>query len=457
MNTADKPSASAGLAIETANLNKAYRIWRDPSARLKAPIWEALSDVLPGSVQPQFMRKRGGRDGRSPYFHDFYALKDIHLEIGHGEAVGIVGRNGSGKSTLLQIIAGTLTPTSGRARVNGRVAALLELGSGFNPDFTGRENVYLNASILGLTRAEIDERFDDIAAFADIGEFIEQPIKTCSSGMIMRLAFAVVAHVDPDILIIDEALAVGDVRFQRKCAERMSDYREAGKTLLLVSHSGADITRLCDRAVWLDGGKIRRVDRAKPVIEEYHAFMALGAGMIKPPQKSEAPHNSGDGFILHPIPTNACITGDGGAMIEGIAITTPGGYPLPVITHAQSVRITVAYRTEVEIGRLFAGVQIVNAQGMRLLTNSNIIMGEEVPPLAAGTRGQISFEFVMPEISNGSYLIAVGLNDGDFDNHIRLCFVADALGFEVLSTSPYQRQAGYFKITECAFKHSLRS
>lgn len=446
--------AAPDIAIEVSGVSKAYRIWRDPAARLKAPVWEALGGIWPRSLQPRYLRKRSRFEGASPYFQDFHALRDISLQVARGEAVGIVGCNGSGKSTLLQIIAGILTPTAGSVHVNGRVAALLELGSGFNPEFTGRENVYLNASILGLTRDEIDTRFDAIAAFADIGEFIDQPIKTCSSGMIMRLAFAVVAHVDPEILIVDEALAVGDVRFQRKCAERMTEFREAGKTLLLVSHSGADITRLCNRAIWLDSGTVRRIGQAKIVVEEYHAWMTLGAGLLKRPAKlSEDRRTASGGIELVRIPANACITGEGGAHIEGIALTTTGGEPLHTLDGAARVRITVAYYAEVEIGQPFFGVQVLNAQGLRLLSNSNIVIGEEVASIAAETRGQISFEFDLPELTNGSYLVAIGINDGDIDRHIRLCFVADALSFEMISTNRYQRQSGLIKLTECVFRH----
>ncbi|MDX8377458.1 MAG: ABC transporter ATP-binding protein, partial [Mariprofundales bacterium] len=210
------------IAIRVQNICKYYQIYSNPQDRLKQSLWR----------------------GRKQFYREFKALDDVSFEVKKGETVGIIGRNGSGKSTLLQIICGTLAPTSGDVEVNGRVAALLELGSGFNPEFTGRENVYMNATILGLSKKEIDARFDDIVAFADIGEFIEQPVKTYSSGMMMRLAFAVAINVKPDVLIIDEALSVGDVAFQRKCFGKIEEIRDAGATIMFVSHSEGSIVNL---------------------------------------------------------------------------------------------------------------------------------------------------------------------------------------------------------------------
>lgn len=207
--------------------------------------------------------------GKKRFYREFWALKDISFEVRKGECVGIIGRNGAGKSTLLQIITGTLAPTTGEVKLKGRVAALLELGSGFNPEFTGRENVYLNGSILGLTREEIDARYAEILAFADIGEFIDQPVKTYSSGMMVRLAFAVQVMVEPDILIVDEALAVGDALFQRKCYARMDDLVRKGTTLFLVTHSLGEVKRICKKAVYLKSGKISAIGDAVEVAERY--------------------------------------------------------------------------------------------------------------------------------------------------------------------------------------------
>jgi lipopolysaccharide transport system ATP-binding protein len=226
---------SSEAAILAQDVGKCYQIYDKPQHRL----WQGVFR------------------GRRQFYREFWALRDVSLEVQRGETVGIIGRNGSGKSTLLQIIAGTLAPSAGQVKVNGRIAALLELGSGFNPDFTGRENVHLNASILGLSGQQIQDRFDDIAAFADIGEFIDQPVKTYSSGMVVRLAFAVSVYVDAEVLIVDEALAVGDAGFQFKCLDRLKHLTDSGVTLLFVSHDVAMVKSFCDRALYLHQGQER--------------------------------------------------------------------------------------------------------------------------------------------------------------------------------------------------------
>lgn len=232
---------SSDIAISIKNLSKCYQIYDHPRDRLMQ------------MVVPRFQSAIGAK--RKRYYSEFWALRDVNFQVKKGEAVGIIGKNGSGKSTLLQMICGTLSPTSGTIKTEGRIAALLELGSGFNPEFTGRENVYMNAAILGLSKDEIDSKFETIVEFADIGGFIEQPLKTYSSGMMVRLAFSVVINVNPDILIIDEALAVGDELFQRKCFSRIEAIRASGATILFVSHSGAQIIELCDHSILLDAGE----------------------------------------------------------------------------------------------------------------------------------------------------------------------------------------------------------
>ncbi|MER9335547.1 ABC transporter ATP-binding protein [Mesorhizobium sp. M0293] len=243
------------VAIRLRDVSKRYVMFERPEDRFKQMIVPRLERLA-------------GRPPRS-YFRDFAALSGISFDIGRGETVGIIGRNGSGKSTLLQIICGTLQPTSGSVEVNGRIAALLELGAGFNPEFTGRENVFLNALILGVPRKEMEWRFDDIARFAEIGHFINQPVKTYSSGMYVRLAFATAINVDPDILVVDEALAVGDEAFQRKCFARIEEIRERGGTILFVSHGAQTIVQLCDRAMLLDGGEMILQGRPRSVVAQY--------------------------------------------------------------------------------------------------------------------------------------------------------------------------------------------
>ncbi|WP_251864301.1 ABC transporter ATP-binding protein [Achromobacter sp. Marseille-Q4962] len=246
---------SDDISIHVENLGKRYSAYAKPQDRLKEAIWGRVSNAL-------------GRTPRS-MAQDFWALSDVSFDVRKGETVGIVGRNGSGKSTLLQMICGTVTPSQGSIQTHGRVAALLELGAGFNPEFTGRENVYLNASLLGLTHEQIDARFDRIAGFADIGEFIESPVKKYSSGMFARLAFSVAIHTEPDILIVDEILAVGDAAFQRRCLKKFYEIRDAGCTILFVSHDQYQVKSICQRALYLERGKQKAFGPAGRVIDQY--------------------------------------------------------------------------------------------------------------------------------------------------------------------------------------------
>jgi len=247
---------SSEIAIKVENLSKCYQIYDQPRDRLK-------QFILP------HLQRSVGRPSKQ-YFREFWSLKNVSFEIKKGEMVGIIGRNGSGKSTLLQMICGTLNPSHGNIQTVGRIAALLELGSGFNPEFTGRENVYLNGAVLGLNKEEIDARFDGIVAFADIGDFLEQPVKTYSSGMVVRLAFAVAVSVQPNILVVDEALAVGDEAFQRKCFTRISEIRKAGGTILFVTHSTQTIVEMCDRAILLRQGEMVYFGQSHRTVNLYY-------------------------------------------------------------------------------------------------------------------------------------------------------------------------------------------
>ena len=243
---------SSEAAISVRGLSKAFPIYGKPHHRL-------MQMVMPGP--------------KERWYREFHALRDINIDIARGETVGIVGRNGSGKSTLLQLICGTLTPSAGDIHVNGRIAALLELGAGFNPEFTGRENVFLNATVLGLTHAEIVKKFDEIVDFSDIGGFVDQPVKSYSSGMYVRLAFAVAINVNPEILVVDEALSVGDEGFQRKCFARIDAIRDSGATVLFVSHSASTVVDLCDRAILLDRGELLTSGTPRHVISRYQKLL----------------------------------------------------------------------------------------------------------------------------------------------------------------------------------------
>lgn len=247
------------IAIRVSNLSKCYQIYDTPRDRLK-------QFILPR------IRHAVGRQS-AQYFREFWALKDVSFEVKKGETIGIIGKNGSGKSTLLQMICGTLNPTAGSITTHGRIAALLELGSGFNPEFTGRENVYMNASVLGLSKEEIDQRFDDIATFADIGEFIEQPVKTYSSGMFVRLAFSVNIMSQPEIMVVDEALSVGDMAFQAKCMTALRRIQDGGATVLFVSHDISSIKNLCSQAIYLEHGQMKSFGKAASIAEDYERIV----------------------------------------------------------------------------------------------------------------------------------------------------------------------------------------
>ncbi len=291
------PDAKPGdLLIEARGLGKSFELFERPSDRLKNLLW----------------------GHRRSYGRRHWAVRDVSFTVARGEVLGIVGRNGAGKSTLLQMVCGTLTPSEGRLRVQGRVAALLELGAGFNPDFSGIENVYLNAALLGLTRAEIESRIDGILAFADIGDFVQQPVKTYSSGMFVRLAFAVATSVDPQILVIDEALSVGDGAFARKSFERVMQLRERGASILLCSHSVYHVQALCSRALWLDRGQMRDYGPAPKVTAGYET--ALVAEMADKTGKTLA-----SGSADEPAPSAAVAAHAAAARIRSIESWTDDG------------------------------------------------------------------------------------------------------------------------------------
>lgn len=379
------------VVIRIEHAGKCYHMYDKPSDRLK----QALM-----------------RWNRT-YFREFWAVRGVSLEVQRGEAVGIVGRNGSGKSTLLQMIAGTLAPTEGRVQVAGRIAALLELGSGFNPEFTGRENVYLNGTILGLSTREIDDRFDAIAGFADIGTFIDQPVKTYSSGMMVRLAFAVQVQVSPDILIVDEALAVGDALFQKRCFQRLEELRSQGVTLLFVSHDQESVRTLTSRALLLHEGKVRALGTSSEVILEYRRLLhdaetAWGANVtaqaVRAAQQAASakptvnPHvatgkteqsvplaaTSATSSPVPSAPTSAPIPADLApaskdtsrsegmsfgsfeAQVEEVKVLNEAGEAASVFKPGEMMRIRIACRVLKAMKHLNIGIRIRNKQGVKM-------------------------------------------------------------------------------------------
>ncbi|HUM74985.1 MAG TPA: ABC transporter ATP-binding protein [Nitrosomonas europaea] len=399
------------IAIRVENLSKCYQIYDTPRDRLKQFILPRVYHLT-------------GQTSRQ-YFREFWALKDVSFEVKKGETIGIIGRNGSGKSTLLQLICGTLSPTSGSITTHGRIAALLELGSGFNPEFTGRENIYMNASVLGLSQEETDARFDDIAAFADIGEFIEQPVKTYSSGMMVRLGFAVQAQVEPDILIVDEALAVGDAKFQAKCFDRLHQLKDGGTSILLVTHSSEQIVTHCSEAILLDGGDVIEHGEPRCVVNHYmdllfgkerkdYSASALSteSNSVEPTQDDNLSLN----FIDDVFSSHANYNeheyrwGDGTATILDFYLLADNEPYPSVITSGQSVVLGVAVRFYEDLVRPILGITIKTKEGVTVYgVNSETLETDEIKVLGSkGTTARIKAEFIC-RLAPGDYFISLGL------------------------------------------------
>ncbi|HRF48142.1 MAG TPA: ABC transporter ATP-binding protein [Anaerolineales bacterium] len=333
------------LAISATDLGKLYLLYDRPQDRLKqALLW---------------------RFGRS-YGRPFWALRDVSFEVRRGESLGLIGRNGSGKSTLLQILAGTLQPTTGKLAIRGRVAALLELGSGFNPEYTGRENVFVNGALFGLNRADIENRFDDIAAFADIGEFIDQPVKLYSSGMFARLAFAVVSHVSPDLLLVDEALSVGDIRFQRKCLKHMEKLASSGTTIILVSHDLHTVERFCSRAIVLDHGEAK-IDADAQISTAYYQNLLLETPA--PANQESAPS----------APEDRYATGD--ITFLEVELTDSTGAGRDAFFTGEALIVKMRYQAVNRVPRVLAGLSVWSADGIRV-GQAHMVFESDSPSVA---------------------------------------------------------------------------
>jgi lipopolysaccharide transport system ATP-binding protein len=364
----NSPSDSCSIepVIYVRNLSKCYQLYDKPQDRLKQFFW---------------------RDKRR-YFREFWALRDVNFEVMPGEVVGIIGRNGAGKSTLLQLVCGTLTPTHGEIRVNGRVAALLELGAGFNPDFTGRENVFMSAAVMGLTEAEIGTRFDDIIEFSGIRDFIDQPVKTYSSGMYVRLAFSVAISVDPDILVIDEALSVGDGAFARKSFDRIMALKKAGKTILFCSHSMYHIEALCQRALWLDGGVLRMFDVAQQVTNAYNTALAL---------ESDALPSVSANLAVGDFPAAAPLAADSSGRIVQVLGACDGavGTRLAAKSQLSTLSVTVDFVIDPALPRPSVALGIDNAAGISV---SSVISTRSAQAVAVDREGKGRATVVFPDI-----------------------------------------------------------
>ncbi len=400
-------------AVVFEGVSKSYSIYESPGDRLK----ELLTL------------------NRLSYHEDFWALRDISFEIRRGETFCIVGENGSGKSTLLQIVAGILRPTSGSVEVHGRVSALLELGAGFNPEFTGRDNVYLNGSILGLSTKQIDQRYKEIEDFAEIGDFINQPVKTFSSGMVVRLAFAVAINVDPEILLVDEALAVGDIYFRHRCMRKVHELRSRGITILFVSHAVGDVKAIGDRAMWIEKGRILEMGSTDMVVAKYLAataekdthYLALkkrpeGAGSFASVRAAE---------IVDRIPNIDHRYGDGRAEVLGIAIMDALGNPLPLLRQVSRIIVRISVQAKEELQQPIVGFMIRNHLGVDFSGTNTTREEHELPAMQRGDIFTVDFHLDIPELYPSSFSFSPAIADGTLASYKMCDWIDNAITLQM--------------------------
>lgn len=384
--------SSSELAIKANDLSKCYHIYQAPRDRLKQFLSSKLAAIF--------------RTNSAQHYKEFWALKHATFEIRKGESFGILGRNGAGKSTLLQILCGTLSPTSGSVEIHGRIAALLELGAGFNPEFSGRDNVYLNASVLGLSDVEIADKFDSICAFADIGDFIDQPVKTYSSGMFVRLAFAIAIHVEPDVLIVDEALSVGDIAFQNKCILKIKELRDRGTTLLFVTHDLSTLQLICDRVAWVSNGQIIKIGAPVAVCQEYYAdSLGLQTDLLANTPVISQKQTGMASFIE--------------ASHVGASTASPPTYQV-----GSSIELRFSVLAHVPLGRTVFTVSIFRADGDWSIGQTSLEAKVFWEPKNAGQLQTGRLTLAPISLAPGDYLIALGANSED----LSVCYALTDLG-----------------------------
>jgi ABC-type polysaccharide/polyol phosphate transport system ATPase subunit len=399
--------------IEFRGVSKSYPVYRCPKDRLK---------------ELALFNRRSFHD-------DFWALQDISFSVARGETFCVIGENGSGKSTLLQIIAGILTPNGGAVQISGRVAALLELGSGFNPEFTGRENIYLNASILGLSAKEIDQKYESITAFAEIGNFIDQPVKTYSSGMVVRLAFAVAIHVNPEILLVDEALAVGDIYFRQRCLRKVHELRDAGVTIVFVSHAIGDVKAIGDRCMWLDRGRLREIGATDRVVSKYLAAMtAKDSAYVKTALHTvdiapDAP--AGPPEVVEHIPNIDHRHGDGRAAIIGIAVYDEFGREVRLLSPSSRVivRISAVAKEALELPNI--GFMLRNHLGVDFAGTNTAREGHQLPPMPPGDRVTVDFHMELPELYPSEFSFSPAIAEGTLHSYTMCDWIDNAITLQM--------------------------
>ena len=432
-------------AVHIKNLSKIYKLYASPLDRLKETF--------------HLFRKK--------YHHDFYALNNISFDIPRGKTIGIIGQNGAGKSTLLKILTGVLTPSSGQYAVNGKVSSLLELGAGFNPDLTGIENVYFNGTLFGFTRQEIDEKMDDILSFADIGEFVHQKVKIYSSGMFVRLAFAVAIQVDPDILIVDEALSVGDLRFQQKCLRRMKTFKQSGKTVLFVTHDHGTVTNFCDYAYWLKDGEVFEHGEPSRIIKKYISYMSYGMdtsigekplnekhqpnGLKRAASDLNPPADTPDDAVWDDI--SGCASfGEGGAKITGVAFChEKRNEKVDILKGGEPVVFSMKLRVERKIENMGIGISVNDHLGNTIFAIPSFAYEYRFPDLKPGDSLHCRIRFDFPLIKNGKYTVSTAVAEGNLIHHIQHHWLHDVCLVEVVNTDE-KYLLGSIVINESAFE-----
>lgn len=397
----------SAAAVEFSRVSKSYPLYSGPGQRLKE-----LATL-----------------NRRSFHTDYWALRDISFQVDRGETFCVIGENGCGKSTLLQLCAGILEPTEGSLLVNGRVSALLELGSGFNPEFTGRDNVYLNGAILGFSPKEMDRRFPEIAAFAEIGEFIDRQVKTYSSGMMVRLAFSVAIHVDPEILLVDEALAVGDIYFRQRCVRKVHELRSRGITILFVSHATGDVKALGDRALWLDHGRLMAIGKTDLVVSKYLA--AMNAKDAEYLSHEGVAHNraaySGPEEIVEGIPNIDHRFGDGRAEIMGIAVRAPDGGAITSLQPGSTIVVRISARAKANLESPIVGFMFRNHLGVDFAGTNTAREGCDLPPLLMGEICTVDFYVDLPTLYASLFSFSPAIANGTLEHYSTCDWIDNAV------------------------------
>ncbi|MCS1394246.1 ABC transporter ATP-binding protein [Lysinibacillus boronitolerans] len=413
------------LAIIANKISKKYRLYNNPTDRLK----DAFSFT------------------KTKYAKEFYALNDINFKINKGESVGIIGKNGSGKSTLLKIITGVLNPTSGDIKVDGHISAILELGAGFNPEYTGLQNIFLSGTIMGYSKEQMEQKIPEIIDFADIGDFIYQPVKNYSSGMYVRLAFSVAISVDPEILIVDEALSVGDIRFQQKCLRKIEELKK-DKTILFVSHDLLQLNKFCDRLIWVNEGKIVGDGDPEEISKQYQAYMA-GSALSEYTEIVEENDDATD-LEIDPINNSVQVFGDNKAMIKGISMFNSEQKKIYQAKTGDKITISIQVSYQEILENPIIGFTIKDRVGNIVTQTNTFILKQNMRNTSINKIYRYDFKFIVPPLKRGAYTVSPAVASGNQIEHTQHCWIHDALIIKVDDQQEYDLE-GFMVLDDVSF------